>query len=57
MRTCPKCCKTTVTKANFCYEDGMRLSEGKKCSCGEYLTTYDIYCSNCGKKVEASHVV
>lgn len=57
MKHCPKCGKDRIAPANFCFKDGSELVEILRCSCGGSLTTHNVYCDQCGKKVEGLHAV
>ena len=55
MMRCPKCEYVTGVDSNrFCYRDGTELVPLKKCECGHEITSIDVYCGKCGRKVAAS---
>ena len=38
---------------NFCYLCGSKINTvNPECSCGRQLSSHDVFCPNCGKKVK-----
>jgi formate dehydrogenase maturation protein FdhE len=48
---CPVCGGTSGA-AKFCYKDGTKLVDRVKCECENELHPVDVFCPECGKKVE-----
>ena len=53
MISCPnENCSTNETTGFYCYRCGTKLIEAPACECGYELSSFEIYCRKCGKKVE-----
>lgn len=54
MKTCELCHEDRIDGADYCYKDGSKLQEPKKCDCGTTLWEHHKYCEKCGKPNDKS---